>query len=138
MIGIARQLPLGRGRDLMIHSTVPLGSGLSSSAALEVSTALALGWTGDLPSIELAKLSRRAENEFIGVPSGIMDQYASVFGQRERRTADRLPEPGERTGPPAARRGHRGRKFDGEARAGTIRLPPTSGGVCLGGASKCG
>ncbi len=82
IIGIARQLPLGRGRDLMIASSVPLGSGLSSSAALEVSTALALGWPGDLPSIELAKLARRAENEFIGVPSGIMDQYASVFGQQ--------------------------------------------------------
>ena len=82
VIGIARQLPLGRGRDLLIHSSVPLGSGLSSSAALEVATALALGWPGDLPSVELAKLAQRAENEFIGLPSGIMDQYAAVFGQR--------------------------------------------------------
>jgi galactokinase len=82
VIGIARQLPLGRGRDVLIHSNVPLGSGLSSSAALEVATALALGWEGDLPSIELAKLARRAENEFIGLPSGIMDQYAAVFGER--------------------------------------------------------
>jgi galactokinase len=82
VIGVARQLPLGRGRDLLIHSEVPLGSGLSSSAALEVSTALALGWSGDLPSIELAKLARRAENEFRGMPCGIMDQYASVFGKR--------------------------------------------------------
>ena len=82
VIGIARQLPLGRGRDLLIHSTVPLGSGLSSSASLEVSTALALGWTGALPNLELAKLARRAENEFIGLPSGIMDQYAAVFGRQ--------------------------------------------------------
>jgi galactokinase len=81
VIGVARQLQLGRGRDLLIHSTVPLGSGLSSSAALEVSAALALGWTGDLPSLELTKLCRRAENEFIGLPSGIMDQYISVFGR---------------------------------------------------------
>ena len=81
VIGVARQLPLGRGRDLLIHSTVPLGSGLSSSAALEVSTALALGWNGPLPDLELAKLARRAENEFIGLPSGIMDQYAAVFGR---------------------------------------------------------
>ena len=80
VLGVARQLQLGRGRDLLIYSTVPLGSGLSSSAALEVSTALALGWNGDLPSLELAKLCRRAENEFIGLPSGIMDQYVSVFG----------------------------------------------------------
>ena len=81
VIGIARQLELGRGRDLLIHSTVPLGSGLSSSAALEVATALALGWIGDLPNLELTKLCGRAENEFIGLPSGIMDQYVSVFGR---------------------------------------------------------
>jgi galactokinase len=81
VVGVARQLQLSRGRDLLIYSTVPLGSGLSSSAALEVSTALALGWIGDLPSLELAKLCRRAENEFIGLPSGIMDQYVSVFGR---------------------------------------------------------
>ena len=82
VLGVARQLQLGRGRDLLIYSTVPLGSGLSSSAALEVSAALALGWSGDLPSLELAKLCRRAENEFIGLPSGIMDQYVSVFGRK--------------------------------------------------------
>ncbi|HEV2688325.1 MAG TPA: galactokinase [Bryobacteraceae bacterium] len=81
IIGIARQLELGRGRDLLVYSTVPLGSGLSSSASLEVATALALGWPGDLPSLDLAKLARRAENEFIGLPSGIMDQYVSVFGR---------------------------------------------------------
>jgi galactokinase len=83
VIGIARQLPLGRGRDLSIHSTVPLGSGLSSSASLEVAVALALGWSGELPSLELVQLARRAENEFIGLPSGIMDQFAAVFGRRD-------------------------------------------------------
>jgi galactokinase len=83
VLGVARQLPLGGGRDLLIHSTVPLGSGLSSSASLEVSTALALGWPGELPSLDLAKLARRAENEFIGLPSGIMDQYASIFGRQD-------------------------------------------------------
>ena len=81
VIGIARQLPLHRGRDVIIDSTVPLGAGLSSSAALEVSAALALGWCGELPSLELAKLCRRAENDFAGLPSGIMDQYVSVFGR---------------------------------------------------------
>jgi galactokinase len=80
IVGVARQLELRRGRDLFVYSTLPLGSGLSSSAALEVSAALALGWTGDLPSPEIAKLCRRAENDFIGLPSGIMDQYVSVFG----------------------------------------------------------
>jgi galactokinase len=83
VIGIARQLSLGRGRDLLVHSTVPLGSGLSSSASLEVAVALALGWSGELPSLELVQLARRAENEFIGLPSGIMDQYAAVFGRHD-------------------------------------------------------
>ena len=83
IVGIARQLPLGRGRDLLIHSTVPIGSGLSSSASLEVSTALALGWSGELPNIELVKLARRADNDFMGLPCGIMDQYVSVFGRRD-------------------------------------------------------
>jgi galactokinase len=82
VLGVARQLQLGRGRDLLVYSTVPLGSGLSSSAALEVAAALAMGWNGDLPSLELAKLCQRAENEFIGLPSGIMDQYISVFGRK--------------------------------------------------------
>ena len=85
VVGVARQLPLGRGRDVLIRSEVPLGSGLSSSAALEVATALALGEfhssLGGLPDIELVRLARRAENEFVGMPCGIMDQYASVFGQ---------------------------------------------------------
>lgn len=80
VIGVAQQLDLRRGRDLLVYSSVPLGSGLSSSAALEVSTALALGWTGDLPSLELAQLCRRVENDFLDLPSGIMDQYVSVFG----------------------------------------------------------
>ena len=82
IIGVARQIPQPRGRDVMIHSTVPVGSGLSSSASLEVSTALALGWDlrpGD--DLELVKLCRRAENDFVGLPSGIMDQYVCVFGR---------------------------------------------------------
>jgi galactokinase len=81
IIGVARQLNLTRGYDLMLSSEVPLGSGLSSSAAIEVATALALGWTGPLPSLDLAQLCRRAENDFVGLPSGIMDQYASIFGR---------------------------------------------------------
>lgn len=81
VIGVVRQIPQRSGRDILIESTVPLGSGLSSSAAIEVSIALAAGWDLSAPKIELAKLCRRAENEFIGLPSGIMDQYVSVFGE---------------------------------------------------------
>jgi len=81
VLGIARELRLERGYDLMLESTVPLGSGLSSSAALEVSTALALGWKGELPSLDLALLCQRADHQFLGIPSGIMDQYVSIFGK---------------------------------------------------------
>jgi galactokinase len=81
VVGIARELELDRGFDLMLESTVPLGAGLSSSAALEVSTALALGWQGELPSLELAQLCQRSDQRFLGIPSGIMDQYVSIFGR---------------------------------------------------------
>jgi galactokinase len=83
VVGVARQIPRTRGVDLMIHSTVPVGSGLSSSASLEVSTALAAGWQLEAENkLELARLCQRAENDFVGLPSGIMDQYVSVFGER--------------------------------------------------------
>jgi galactokinase len=60
---------------------VPLGSGLSSSAAIEAATALALNalFALDMDRKELAVLCQRAENEFVGVQSGIMDQYASLL-----------------------------------------------------------
>jgi galactokinase len=85
VIGVARQL-LDRGfeiqpANLLIRSTVPEGSGLSSSAALEVSSALALLGGRSIDGVELAKLCQRAEIEFVGMPCGIMDQYISVFGQ---------------------------------------------------------
>ncbi|MFJ3514267.1 galactokinase [Streptomyces sp. NPDC090131] len=72
-------LPVG-GADLHVRSDVPTGAGLSSSAALEVATALALT---DLYGIaltrpELAALARRAENAYVGVPCGVMDQMASA------------------------------------------------------------
>jgi galactokinase len=85
VFGVAQQLVrLGmevRPTNLLIHSTVPVGSGLSSSAALETSTALALLGERTLDKLELVKLCRRAENEFVGMPCGIMDQYISVFGR---------------------------------------------------------
>jgi galactokinase len=69
------------GATLAFDSDVPAGAGLSSSAALECATALALtGLAGlDVPRQELAGVTRRAENEFVGVPSGIMDQSASLL-----------------------------------------------------------
>ena len=70
------------GADIVIHSNVPTGAGLSSSAALEVSVASALlAASGTaLPLTEVARLCQRAENEFVGARVGIMDQFASCFG----------------------------------------------------------
>jgi galactokinase len=62
---------------------VPEGSGLSSSAALEVSSALAFLNGRDMDPLVLARLCQRAERNFVGMPCGIMDQYISIFG-RER------------------------------------------------------
>ncbi|MGE5569106.1 MAG: galactokinase [Rhodospirillales bacterium] len=83
--GVAQQLvragyPVAPA-NLLIRSTVPVGSGLSSSAALETSTALALLGDRRMEPLELVRLCRRAENEFVGMPCGIMDQYISVFGR---------------------------------------------------------
>ncbi|MFF9901486.1 galactokinase [Streptomyces longispororuber] len=71
--------PVG-GADLHLASTVPTGAGLSSSAALEVVTALALNdlYELGLTKRELALLAQRAENAFVGVPCGVMDQMASA------------------------------------------------------------
>jgi galactokinase len=69
---------------LEVDATVPTGSGLSSSAALEVSSALALLDGQEMPKLELARLCQRAEREFVGMPCGIMDQYASVFGEEHK------------------------------------------------------
>jgi galactokinase len=71
------------GFDLALRSTVPLGSGLSSSAALEVAVLRALrdlfALTAD--DVEIARLGQRAENEFVGAPVGIMDEMASSLGR---------------------------------------------------------
>jgi galactokinase len=68
------------GACIAIDSDVPAGAGLSSSAALECATALALTELGELtiPRADLVTLACQAENEFVGVPSGIMDQSASL------------------------------------------------------------
>jgi galactokinase len=71
--------------DALIHSTVPLGGGLSSSAALEVSTATLLeAITGQkLDPVEKALLCQKAEHEYAGMPCGIMDQFISVMGKQD-------------------------------------------------------
>lgn len=73
------------GADLLIESDVPTGAGLSSSAALEISAAYALASLSGhvVEGMELAQIGQAAENEFAGVGSGIMDQFASVLGQKD-------------------------------------------------------
>jgi galactokinase len=71
------------GADMLIHGEVPLGAGLSSSAALEVSAALALAHVAgqSIDGLQLAKVCQRAENLYVGMRCGIMDQFASVHGR---------------------------------------------------------
>ncbi|GAA3640176.1 galactokinase [Microbacterium awajiense] len=73
------------GIDLAFASDVPVGAGLSSSAAIEGATAIALTetWGLDLDRVALAQVGRTAENEAVGAPTGIMDQMASMLGRRD-------------------------------------------------------
>ncbi len=76
--GVVAEVRPGTGFVGEVTTTLPLGAGLSSSAALEVAVALALGAPG--PPLEVARLCRRAEQRASGVPCGIMDQLASTAG----------------------------------------------------------
>jgi galactokinase len=69
------------GADLVLTSDVPKGAGLSSSAALECAVLIAVADLNELeiPGLERAKLARRAENAFVGAPTGLMDQAASTL-----------------------------------------------------------
>ncbi len=77
------------GCDLLYHDTVPLGAGLSSSAAIEVATAIMLVSLGNtfhgieqpVDMIKMALISQKAENSYVGVNCGIMDQFASAMGK---------------------------------------------------------
>lgn len=79
------------GCDMLYDDTVPHGGGLSSSAAIEVSTALALAVLGNeahgtdkqIDMVEMAKIGQRAENKYVGVNCGIMDQFASAMGKAD-------------------------------------------------------
>ncbi len=83
--GVARELVRAGYRiepqALYIRSSVPVGGGLSSSAALLVSSALALLADQSIAPLALAELCQRAEVEFVGLPCGIMDPYISIFGR---------------------------------------------------------
>jgi len=87
VLGVAVTLqgvePIASGANVMVHGEVPIGAGLSSSAAVEVASALALmslnGTTFPMPQV--ARLCQRAENTFVGARVGIMDQFVSCLGK---------------------------------------------------------
>lgn len=94
VLGVAWALQLATsdaaplGVDIAIASDVPVGAGLSSSAAIEGSVASALNdlWSLGLDQVTLAQVGRRAENEAVGAPTGIMDQMASMLGRADAAT----------------------------------------------------
>lgn len=87
VVGAVWALPieLTHGFDIEIDGDVPLGAGLSSSAAVECSVLVALSQALDLvvEPRELARLAKKCENEFVGVPTGAMDQVASMLGRED-------------------------------------------------------
>src|SRR5690606_28351474 len=90
ILGVVQQLQQ-RGHDvggfnLVFGGDIPQGAGLSSSAALECATGFALNelFDLDISRLDIALAAQAAENEFVGVKCGLMDQFASVFGQEQR------------------------------------------------------
>jgi len=73
-----------KGLELLYSGNIPNGAGLSSSASIEMVTAVAIGsiFSYEMSMVDMAKLSRRAENEFVGMNCGIMDMFAIGMGQK--------------------------------------------------------
>ncbi len=80
---LKRGIVFDQGADLLFYGNVPNGAGLSSSAALEMVTAVAVNdtWKFNIDRLDLIKMSQKAEHEFAGVMCGIMDQFASGMGK---------------------------------------------------------
>ena len=83
-LGVLWSMGVKSGVDLLIDGHVPLGAGLSSSAALECAVATAMNHLFDMGFNleELARLTQKAENQYVGVPCGIMDQSVSLMASR--------------------------------------------------------
>lgn len=82
---IKRGIEFNEGADILIYGDVPDGAGLSSSAALEMVTAVAVNdtWNLNVDRLDLIKMAQKAEHEFAGVMCGIMDQFASGMGKKD-------------------------------------------------------
>lgn len=78
-----------QGLDMLYWGDIPIGSGLSSSASIEIVTAYAFNelFNAGYSKLDLVKLSKSVENNFIGVNSGIMDQFAVTFGEKDKAMA---------------------------------------------------
>lgn len=74
------------GLDVLYYGNVPIGSGLSSSASIEIATAFAFNqfFKSGYSKLELVKMAKSVENNFIGLSSGIMDQFAVAFGEADK------------------------------------------------------
>ena len=74
------------GLDLLYYGNIPIGAGLSSSASIEVLTAYAINdfFSLGIDLLSIVKLSKKVENDFIGLNSGIMDQFAVAFGEPDK------------------------------------------------------
>jgi galactokinase len=81
--GLAEAGTLAEGFDGLFFGNVPIGSGLSSSAALEMSTGLALSALAgnEVERVELARIGQRAEHEYVGAKTGLLDQISSLYGR---------------------------------------------------------
>ena len=73
------------GLEFLYYGDVPNGAGLSSSASIEMVTAVALNdlFNAGLSTLEMVKMSQKAENDFVGMNCGIMDQFAVGFGKKD-------------------------------------------------------
>ena len=83
VLGVIWSLGITQGADIFVDGSVPAGAGLSSSAALECSVAVALNTLFSLSKSkeDLARATQKAENDYVGMPCGIMDQSVSLMGQ---------------------------------------------------------
>ncbi|SJZ92606.1 galactokinase [Pilibacter termitis] len=77
---------ISTGFNLVLHGNIPNGSGLSSSASLELLVGVVIKelYALDISTLELVEIGKKTENEYIGVNSGIMDQFAIAFGQKDK------------------------------------------------------